>query len=64
MEAAASVPGENPPVGLILCTHKDEAVAHYALEGRPVIWPDQPLGANVAHGPCIANLNSSRGVAV
>ena len=25
--------GENPPVGLILCAHKDEAVAHYALEG-------------------------------
>jgi predicted nuclease of restriction endonuclease-like (RecB) superfamily len=28
-------PGENPPVGLILCTHKDEAVAHYSLEGLP-----------------------------
>ncbi|MBI3409593.1 MAG: DUF1016 domain-containing protein [Planctomycetes bacterium] len=26
---------ENPPVGLILCTHKDEAVAHYALEDLP-----------------------------
>jgi hypothetical protein len=25
--------GENPPVGLILCEQKDEAVAHYALEG-------------------------------
>lgn len=24
---------ENPPVGLILCTEKDEAVAHYALGG-------------------------------
>lgn len=24
---------ENPPVGLILCSRKDEAVAHYALEG-------------------------------
>ena len=24
---------ENPPVGLILCAEKDEAVAHYALEG-------------------------------
>lgn len=24
---------ENPPVGLILCAHKDETVAHYALEG-------------------------------
>ena len=28
-------PGENPPVGLILCTKKGEAVAHYALEGLP-----------------------------
>jgi hypothetical protein len=27
--------GENPPVGLILCTPKDEAVAHYSLEGIP-----------------------------
>jgi len=26
---------ENPPVGLILCNRKDEAVAHYALEGLP-----------------------------
>lgn len=28
-------PGENPPVGLILCSEKNEAVAHYALEGLP-----------------------------
>src|SRR5438132_8137487 len=28
-------PEENPPVGLILCTHKDHAVAHYSLEGLP-----------------------------
>jgi hypothetical protein len=28
-------PGENPPVGLILCATKDEAVAKYALEGLP-----------------------------
>jgi predicted nuclease of restriction endonuclease-like (RecB) superfamily len=27
--------GENPPVGLILCAQKDEAVAHYALENLP-----------------------------
>ncbi len=27
------VPGENPPVGLILCTSKDDAVVRYALEG-------------------------------
>ena len=26
---------ENPPVGLILCTQKDEAVARYALDGLP-----------------------------
>ncbi len=26
-------PGENPPVGLILCAHKGEAMARYALEG-------------------------------
>jgi hypothetical protein len=25
--------GESPPVGVILCAQKDEAVAHYALEG-------------------------------
>ena len=29
------MPGENPPVGLILCAKKDKAVAHYALEGLP-----------------------------
>ena len=29
------LPGENPPIGLILCNQKDEAVAHYALEGLP-----------------------------
>jgi predicted nuclease of restriction endonuclease-like (RecB) superfamily len=27
--------GENPPVGLILCAQRDEAVAKYALEGLP-----------------------------
>lgn len=26
---------ENPPVGLILCTQKDDAVARYSLEGLP-----------------------------
>jgi predicted nuclease of restriction endonuclease-like (RecB) superfamily len=29
------VPGENPPVGLIFCASKDEAVVRYALEGLP-----------------------------
>lgn len=28
-------PGENPPVGLILCTKAGEAVANYAIEGLP-----------------------------
>lgn len=28
-------PGENPPVGLMLCADKREAVARYALEGLP-----------------------------
>lgn len=28
-------PGENPPVGLILCTARDNALARYALEGLP-----------------------------
>jgi len=27
--------GENPPVGLILCSQKDEAVARYSLNGLP-----------------------------
>ena len=27
--------GENPPVGLILCSEKDEALARYSLEGLP-----------------------------
>ena len=27
--------GENPPVGLILCSKKDEALARYALDGLP-----------------------------
>jgi predicted nuclease of restriction endonuclease-like (RecB) superfamily len=30
-----TLPDEHPPVGLILCTQKDEAVARYALEGLP-----------------------------
>ena len=28
-------PGENPPVGLILCAEKDDTLAKYALEGLP-----------------------------
>lgn len=29
------LPGENPPVGVILCASKDDAVVRYALEGLP-----------------------------
>jgi predicted nuclease of restriction endonuclease-like (RecB) superfamily len=28
-----TLPEENAPVGLILCSHRDDAVAHYALDG-------------------------------
>ena len=28
-----TIEGEEPPIGLILCSEKDEAVAHYALGG-------------------------------
>jgi hypothetical protein len=28
-------PGENPPVGIILCTTKGEALVRYATEGLP-----------------------------
>lgn len=30
-----TMPGENPPVGLILCTRAKSALAHYALDGLP-----------------------------
>lgn len=45
-------PGENPPVGLVLCTEKGAAEAHYALEGLPnkvlaaeyqTVLPDEQL---------------------
>jgi hypothetical protein len=28
-------PGENPPVGIILCAQRDSALARYALDGLP-----------------------------
>ncbi|NMG17052.1 PDDEXK nuclease domain-containing protein [Aromatoleum bremense] len=46
------MPGENPPVGLILCAEKGAAEAHYALEGLPnkvlaaeyqTVLPDEKL---------------------
>lgn len=51
--------GENPPVGLILCAEKDQAVAKYALEGLPnevvaaeyrTVLPDEKsLAARLRH---------------
>lgn len=45
-------PGENPPVGLILCAQRDDALAKYALDGLPnkvlaaeyrTVLPDEEL---------------------
>jgi predicted nuclease of restriction endonuclease-like (RecB) superfamily len=47
--------GENPPVSLILCSQKDEAIARYALDGLPnkilateyrTVLPDEQLIAD------------------
>ena len=47
--------GENPPVGLILCSQKNETLARYALDGLPnnvlaaeyrVTLPDEDLLAD------------------
>jgi YhcG PDDEXK nuclease domain len=47
--------GENPPVGLTLCSQKDEAIARYALDGLPnkilateyrTVLPDEQLIAD------------------
>jgi predicted nuclease of restriction endonuclease-like (RecB) superfamily len=47
-----TLPGENPPVGLILCAQRDDAVARYALDGLPnkvlaaeyrMVLPDEHL---------------------
>jgi predicted nuclease of restriction endonuclease-like (RecB) superfamily len=47
-----TLPGENPPVGLILCARNNAAVARYALEGLPnkvlaaeyhMVLPDEKL---------------------
>ncbi|PKY09803.1 hypothetical protein B1757_13020 [Acidithiobacillus marinus] len=48
-------PGENPPIGLILCADKGSAEAHYALDGLPnkvlaaeyqTVLPDEKLLAD------------------
>ena len=55
---------ENPPVGLILCAHKDEAVAHYALEGLPnkVMASEYRLGVTVENRRAKARIRSLRKV--
>ena len=49
------MPGENPPVGLILCAEKGAAEAHYALDNLPnkvlaaeyqTVLPDEQLIAD------------------
>ncbi|HRH46306.1 MAG TPA: PDDEXK nuclease domain-containing protein [Pyrinomonadaceae bacterium] len=44
--------GENPPIGLILCDKKNDALAHYTLENLPnkilaseykMILPDEKI---------------------
>ena len=52
LSAQARQPGENPPVGLILCAEKGAAEAHYALDNLPnkvlaaeyqTVLPDEKL---------------------
>jgi predicted nuclease of restriction endonuclease-like (RecB) superfamily len=63
--------GENPPVGLILCTQKKEAVARYSLEGLPnkvlaaqykMTLPDvKTLAAEIERTRAILDRRRSRG---
>ena len=47
--------GENPPVGLILCSEKDEALAQYALEGLSNTVLTARVLAAVASGPILCH---------
>ena len=61
---------ENPPVGLILCSQKDEAVARYALDGLPnkvmaaeykTALPDEEiLAAEIDRTRQVINLRATR----
>jgi hypothetical protein len=53
------MPGENPPVGLILCAEKGAAEAHYALDNLPnkvlaaeyqTVLPDEQVIADALQG--------------
>ncbi len=56
-----AIEGENPPVGLILCAHRDEAVARYALAGLDnTILPAEYRTALPAEETLIAEINRAR----
>ena len=53
--------GENPPVGLILCSQRDETVAHYALAGLDnTILPAEYRTALPAEETLIAAISRAR----
>ena len=53
--------GENPPVGLILCAHRDADVAHYALAGLDnTILPAEYRTALPAEETLVAEINRAR----
>ena len=54
-------PGENPPVGLILCAGKDAAAAHYSLEGlRNQVLATQYRTALPAENTLIKEIEKTR----
>ena len=53
--------GENPPVGLILCAHRDEDIARYALAGLDnTILPAEYRTALPAEETLVAEINRAR----
>jgi len=64
---------ENPPVGLILCAHKDAAVAKYALENlrnkvlaseyRTVLPDEKVIAAELEHTRHLLDMRMSDGLA-
>lgn len=55
------IEGENPPVGLILCAHRDEDVARYALAGLDnTILPAEYRIALPSEETLIAEINRAR----
>ena len=54
-------PEENPPVGLILCAQKDEAVARYALDGLPKRSWRPSIGPRCRTKSCSLQKSNARG---